>query len=423
MIQKKIVIRILAVYTLAVIFLPIFSFNFPQSIFFLRSLFFVIPMWIFVILWLLPKLYTSKYFMVFIIFGFLYYVGIGTIWSERIVMGEKISFIWFLRDIFGAYLAVLMYVSFFYIKDFKGLSAVSLLALFFILATAITSIIGINLFPGVVRVMATSEGAGDMQMFYRKIGIADYSLFASLIFLMPALIFYIKDVGSKMITKIIVILIILIFVFSLYKSEFTTALILSVILVLMSLISNKNMYGSILIISLITIVSLLFLNNYIANLFYYISYNFAEGTIIARRLVDVGQIFELADYTPGSEETYFTRNRLSLSMESFNAFILNPIVGTAWGGGHATWLDRLGAFGILGFLPWIIIFKQQISLNSSLLETRTKVYYYLTIFGCIFLGLITTQANSIHTLVVIFFVIPGLLLNANNSKKYTIVVK
>lgn len=416
MISKKTLLRTLAVYTLAVLFLPIFSFNFPQSIFFLRSLFFIVPLWIVAVFLLAPNFYVSQHFVVFVVFGWLYFIGIGTFWSDRIIGVQNISFIWFLRDILGAFLAVVMYVSFIMVKDYKGLAWVSLIALLFLLITSITSIIGINLYPGVVRLMATTEGAGEMHFFYRQIGIGSYSEFASMIFLMPALVFFLKEKSSKIQFKALGALIILVFIYALYKSEFTTALILSIMLILMSFLSNKKLNRSVLIISLIFGVFMFVLNNYLANVFYYISDNFAEGTIITRRLVDVGQIFEFADYTPGSEETYFTRSRLSLSMESVNAFLVNPLVGSGWGGGHATWLDRLAAFGLLGFFPWLIIFRQQVLLNLSLLEKSTQIFYLLTILGCVFLGLITTQANAVHTLLIVFFVVPGLLLRWQEHK-------
>jgi hypothetical protein len=409
MLSKKKLIRILALFTMAVLFLPIFSFNFPQSIFFLRSFYFIAATWIVVVLWLVPQFYVSKYIWVFVTIGLIYFIGINTFWSERIVMSQKITFFWSIRDIQGAFLAVIMYFSFIMVKDYKGLANVSFLTLFFILITSITSIIGINLNPGVVRLMATSIGAGEMHLFHRQSGIGEYSEFASMIFLMPTLVFFLKNEKSLIKIKVLVIIIILVFVYALYKSEFTTALMLSIMLILMSFLLKKGFKHSMVIISFIFGILMFVFNNQVASIFYYISENFAEGTIIANRLVDVGQIFELADYTPGSEETYFTKTRLTLSMESVNAFLVNPLIGSTWGGGHATWLDRLGAFGLLGFFPWIIIFGQQVILNLRLLDKRSQGFYLLTILGCVFLGLITTQANSVHTLLIVFFVVPGLL--------------
>ncbi len=407
--SKRTLLRILAVYTLAVLFLPIVSYNLPQSIFFLRSLFFILPLWIIAVLWFAPKFYGSKYFWVFLVFGWLYFIGIGTFWSERIVQLQRITFFWFLRDILGAFLSVIMYVCFIMVKDYKGLAWISLLALFFVLITSITSIIGINLNSGVVRFMGSGM-APEMVSFYRKMGIGNYSEFAGMIFLMPALAFFLKEKNSKIQLKALVGLISMVFVYALYKSEFTTALMLSVMLLFMSFLSKRKFNRSIVIIALFFGMLMFVFNNYVANAFFYISENFAEGVIIKKRLIDVGQIFEYTDYTPGSEETYFTRTRLALSMESFNAFLINPIIGSGWGGGHATWLDRLGAFGLIGIIPWIVIFRQQAMLTLSLLDKYNKTYYLVTILGCLFLGLITTQANSVHTLLIVFFVVPGLFL-------------
>lgn len=394
---------------MAIYFLPVFSNNLPGVFGYLRSPYSQIPFWFVLAFLAFPSLFASKYIIPFYLFAFVFILGLGTFWQGRIVGGGvELDLKWGLIDIHGAFLAVLMHFVFLKLQDYRGLAIVSIFSLFLIFFTSITSIIGIALFPGAVRQMATAAGAGEMHETYQRLGIAGYSFFAGIIFLFPTLGYFMKNQAKKPVAIVFYLFIVSTLVYALSKAEFTTALMLSVIFFLLSFFVQKNFKRTIIAFSLVFIVSLFVFNEAIANFFYYLSDSVAEGETLIRRLKDVGDIFFFGNLTPGADQTYFTASRLSLSMQSLNSFLENPLIGTEWGGGHATWLDRLGMFGLLGFLPWVMIFYQQIKLNLKQFDQNFRNYYLTSVISCIALGLLTTQANSVQAMLILFFVIPGL---------------
>ncbi len=105
MLLKKYIFRILAIYTMAVMFLPVFSYNFPTFLYFFRSPNFILPLWIIAVFFGNRNLLASKYLLIFYVFAGILFLGIGTFWSDiKVGYGETISFAWILKDIGGTLL-------------------------------------------------------------------------------------------------------------------------------------------------------------------------------------------------------------------------------------------------------------------------------------------------------------------------------
>ena len=88
--------------------------------------------------------------------------------------------------------------------------------------------------------------------------------------------------------------------------------------------------------------------------------------------------------------------------------------------GHAHWLDRLGMFGLVGVLPWILIFTSQIKQNLKKISETYKLFYYLSFISFIVFGLFKGGLESVETSVSIFFLVPGVFFLkylVNNTKK------
>lgn len=394
---------------MAVYFLPVFANNLPGIFLYLRSSYFQLPLWFVLAFLTFPNLFASKYLFPFYLFAFVFILGLGTFWEGRIIdeIGE-VDLRWALIDIHGAFLAVLMLFVFLKLQDYRGLAIVSICSLVFILFTSITTIIGVSLFPGAVRQMIAVDGGGEMSEIYQRLGIAGYGFFAGIIFLFPILGYLIKNQAKKSVSFVFYIIVVFTLLYALFMTEFTTAFMLAVIFFLFSFIVQKYFNRTIIAFSLIFIVSFFVFNEAIADFFYYLSVVNPVGETISARFKDVGDIFFFGMLTPAADHTYFTSVRLFLSEKSLNMFLENPLIGAGWGGGHASWFDRLGMFGLLGFTPWILIFYQQVKFNLSKFDKTYRNYYLTSVISCIFLGLITTMANSIHAMLILFFVIPGL---------------
>lgn len=408
MISKKILFRVLAIFTMAVFFLPIFRFNVPSAFVLLVNYNLLTAIWIIAILLLSPQVFMSKYMNYLYIFIVLFFVGISTFWAERTVDdSQSISFMWFLSDIGSLFLSIIIYLYFIKARDYISLAWVALFALIFIITTAFTSIIGISIFPGSVRQMAGGYGVGELATVFKKIGIGDYPFFASLIALSPIFVYFLRSNFLIYKYKIFLLLVFATLLYALTRAEFITALMLYFTFFIVSFLITKKINQTIFIVSILFILSMYVFNESVSNIFYYLS-NFFEGTTISYHMRNIGETFQFGDLDPDSQSTYFAGSRLNLARISVNKFIENPLLGTGWGGGHATWLDRLGLYGLLGFFPWIVIFYQQIKLNLLLFDKRFHSYYLTSIYSCILLGFLTTTANSFPVLLVLFCVVPGM---------------
>lgn len=391
---------------MAVLFLPIVINNIPPPINKITGTTMLLGVyWLLLVFAFHPKILFSKFLKIIYISVLVFYIGSLTIW-DKIIYSSAISFKWILLDYFGAFLSIVMYLYFIKSRDYKGIAIVSLSGLIFILITSITSIISLNFYPDAVRQLS-SGSAGQNDVLYGKMGIAGYTYWTSIVYLFPILVYFIKDKYFKTSQKWIVLLFMIIIFFSLIKSQITTALVLAMFFTIFSFLNRKNLRTSSLILITFTILAMFMLNNYIANFFYYIS-DITNSELLKLRLFDVGRVFEIQDYSTVSGETYFSQSRLSRISISFENFLMNPLFGGGNSGGHSTWIDKLGVFGIIGLIPWLVIFKQQVKLNLTILDEYFKPFYLLSIISCVLLGILTTTANSTHSGVIIFFVVPGL---------------
>jgi hypothetical protein len=406
MLSKKKLFRILSIYTMVILFLPIVKNNIPNPLSLITGTILLLGVfWLLLIFVYHQRILFSKYMITIYIFFFIMYMGSLTFWNE-IIYSSEISIKWIILELFGPFLSIIMYLHFIRSKDYKGLALTSIIALFFIFITSISSIIGLNNHPEAVREL-TSGTAGKNDALYGKIGIANYTYWVSLVYLFPILTYFLKSSDFNYGKKRLVITFLLFVLFSLVRAQITTALVLALIFMTYSFVIQKGVKSSGILLISIGFLSLFQLNQFIAEIFYFFSNN-VSSELLQSRLNDVGKVFELQDFNSESGETYFAQSRLTRISTSFQSFLTNPIIGGGKNGGHSTWIDKLGIFGLLGTIPWVLIFYQQIKLNLSIFDDSYKSFYILSIISILILGILTTTANSVHSSIIIFFIVPGL---------------
>lgn len=398
--------RYLGIYTMAVMFLPILIKNIPSPLNIITGTTLLLgAYWVLIIFYSHPKILFHRYLSTIYISVFIYFLGSLTVW-DGLVYSSVINLKWIILDFFGAFLSIMMYMYFLMSRDYKGLAIVSLSGLLFIFITSITSSVSLSFYPEAVRQLS-SGSAGQNDALFGKLGIPGYTYWASLVYLIPVIVYFVKDKYLSKTYKRLSFLVLVVILLSLVQAQITTALVLAFLFMIFSLLNRGNLRASGFIIIIVSVSSLFLLNTYIANLFYYAS-ELSNSELLRIRLYDVGQVLELQDYYTSDGDTYFSQSRLSRIAISLENFLLNPIYGGGKSGGHSTWLDKLGVFGLIGILPWIIIFIQQSKFNLRYLGHNFRSTYLLAVISCIILGILTTTANSPHSGIVIFFIVPGL---------------
>lgn len=383
---------------------------------YLQSVFFRLPspfntptfyliIWIFMIASYYNKILFNKYITIFyLLFGILL-LGKFLFWADLDIGGGKLSFKWIFYNIAYFYLAVLMLTYFIKSNDYNGLRIVVKFALIFIVITAITSIIGLTLFPGATRMMANSS-SGSRTLMFQQIGIGRYGYFVGIAYLLPIVAFCSKNKQFSIKLRISSLIVGFLLIFALIKSEFTTALIIGSSFFLFSFLVKKNILKVYLTGIFVFFLVFVLINQQLADLLNYIS-NYLSSNILQSRIKDLAILLTVQDFNPETGITYTVSTRLFLVKKSIIAFLENPIVGGAGNrGGHSYFIDRLAMFGLLAFLPWLIIIKNLLSYKNHFSDDY-KNSFLLSFMVYISIGIMTTSIETPQAAVSMYFIVPG----------------
>ena len=408
------IFRLLAILTMGVVFLPVVFNNLPDPLF---RPFFYFVLWILFILVFQFKVLLQKTILPIYLFLLIYFVSIPLFWSDIVIgIDSRINIYWLSTEIGWTFLSVLITTYFIKVKDYYGFGLVTLVALIFMAITSFTSIIGFITFPAATREMAGGLAAAtDMEIVYRSMGIGTFAFFTGMAFIFPGLAYYLKrkDLNTKL--KMIVFAFVILSFYSIFKSALTTSMLTALMFFIFGLNVRGNRFlTQVITIFLIIILVFVIFRSQVASLLYYLAdllENVAYGTKF--KFDDLAKAIEIGDFNPESTKTHISGERLSRSYLSFTSFLENPLVGGGKNAGHAHWLDRLGLFGIVGFIPWVVIFRTQIKQNIRLFSDKYKLFYYLSFIAFIVFGLFKGGLESVETSICIYFIAPGLYFIGN----------
>ena len=414
MLTKKSLFRVLALLVTGSLFLPIVFKNLPFP---LHSPLVYIILWHSSLLIFYPKLYLHKLLFGVYIFVLIYLIGITTFWSDiKIQYGDNIDLSYVTNLILLVSQPLFMYAYFISSGDRNGFLKVALISLLFIFISSVTSLIGLHIFPGASRSLA--QGSASLTfMFhelYQKIGIINYSYYSALAFLMPALAFLIKN-ENKNFYKIFYIVAVIVCMYSLIKAEHTTIIIFAVSLFLLGYIAPKDRRKANVVVVLLAVFGFIF-SNYLADMLNWVGdlLSIDQGAKTSSRIYDLATVIKTKDFDPTTGNTYLASERISRSLYSWKSFMENPLIGDGKSAGHTYWLDTLARFGVLGIIPWVIIFNQFIKMNRRVLNNSVLFLFNLSFVGLLLFGLIKNLGGG-ELWMVLFFVLPGIYLRYDKS--------
>jgi hypothetical protein len=175
---------------------------------------------------------------------------------------------------------------------------------------------------------------------------------------------------------------------------------------------NYSLFSSLSLVSLIIFTLIYYIENIGLTI---LRFTYGSNNVLLNRLYEVG--LQLAYSDSGGSD--YLKGRLSLVAASFNHFLNSPLIGNGYLygfdflagkefgiGNHGQWFDVLAVYGLLGGVPYFLIYyfairsSQQFNNNFS-----TRGY----IFVMIFLGLFN-PFKTIHPHIIIFLVIPAIYL-------------
>ena len=163
-------------------------------------------------------------------------------------------------------------------------------------------------------------------------------------------------------------LLILVF-YIIIKSSITTTLLIAIGILLFSFgYYNKSKF--ITTATFIFIISIfLYLTGWIINILDWIA-PFFEDTVVAEKIEDMRSSL-LVGRTVG-----VVSGRQNLHAISWNGFFSNIIIGGGTFGGHSCIVDRLACMGLLGFIPYVMIYISLIRQWKKIIVIHKYRYFY-----------------------------------------------
>ena len=249
------------------------------------------------------------------------------------------------------------------------------LALFAI--EAVSSFITLQVEPMIIRTLykiATDEGDTGIMFEYYRTGLMDYSMAHAIPILIPPLFYAYKKVASTVKSKIFLLTSIAGCVFLTWLSDSTTALMLAVLFLVIGFLTNvsdiRRNFRKLIIIGIIVLpiaasddVQLAVLD--------------AAETVLGSESVFADKIEEFRySIENKGNMTGDMQGRVYRYNKSLDMFFTNPLWGTnTKPGNHASLIDRLGAFGLLGFIPLMLFFWYSLKHISTYLPADSLVFF------------------------------------------------
>ena len=248
----------------------------------------------------------------------------------------------------------------------------------------------------------------EFRMVYEARGVLSYYMFHAIALLFPFLILVWKLDKSKVYRNVSILLLFL-FIYLMFSSSITTAVALGGISIVLALntSTNKKQIGLILFLFIVGLWGKSIVLGVIDFLL-----PFAEGTGMYQKLdvIRLGVSY--------GDQIMLTNGRSNLYGDSWDAFCNNPFLGCHNAnllGEHSFIIDRLGFYGLIGFLPYLIFLFLQIKMPLKYISPYIRPYYYWSYFP--YIGMMFLKNIHLYEMYcVVFIVVPGLYIWA--SKRY-----
>jgi hypothetical protein len=372
---------------------PFYSYNFWQILWFISLLLFK------------PRIFVHKLLLASYI-GLVYYAVQHFILSKPIE--QSFAFFQYYIYIVSA-LTMFIYTISQNTMHISGLSRYSICIIFF---SSITSIVGFLIFPESIRFnpeFHISHTLGREQLkYYSSIGIMNYSFFYGLALSMPVLYVWVKDNFAKR-TVPLHIIVVLLLVFSIVQSNFATAFLMSVIGLFLVLIGYKNFVRYKLLIIFVIILLFFIQVNFFSGVISSLSSYLPDGSVLQSRIQDLVLTIQGQETTHGSARL----DRIPLLLANF---LKSPLFGSGFTLGHNFLFDILSCFGIVGLIPYLILFIKLFHFVRKLIDNRLRYYYsiYIIVF-IIYISLKGAPGKEVYIFTI--FLVPIFLVSLQSIKR------
>ena len=368
---------------------------------------FYIPFWLFLLLISSTKMFFTKGFLLgylFLIFHFIYLV------LDFHPIDRNTN-----RYMIDEVLPILFSFSLFeYMQNSKRVNdyiRITNLVSVGTILTTITSGLSLKIHPSAARALAGSLDSQELARLYYLIGIGGFYFYIYLALLSPIYIFVILRTKNKKV-KIWSILIYITTFYTILLSQYTASIMFFVIASIATILYLKvKKIMPYLFVFMLSVF--LFMNKEIVTNFIISISNNIDLENVAVRLKNIAYTIEGSEKNQSEEDIKYSAAYDELKGISINSFNENILTGGGKIGDHVFWIDVLGNYGLIGLIPWLLLFYYLYKSRSKLFYGEFKGVYKIVLFCFVFTGF-HKPIRSFSMLPFIIFFIPVILLKVQN---------
>lgn len=240
-----------------------------------------------------------------------------------------------------------------------------------------------------------------------RMGIVNYDMIHALPILVAPLVMWLRKKNLKLGWKLFLAISLVCILTLSFVYESTTVQLLSFYALVASFIIHKtNMRKSSMRIVLLMVMMLPFLSSESAQ----------TGVLGVVEKAEWGEISHKAKTIKQDIESNIESSDLATRTELYEMSLMEFLNSPIWGsnksnniGGHSVIFDRMGAFGLIGIVPFILVIILVIKFSSSLLPLHVNEWYYLICVFCFVMVLLFKGINALEIWLVFCVVSPCLL--------------
>ena len=300
----------------------------------------------------------------------------------------------------------------------KQKNIITFLVITVITITAITTIMGLEIYPNATRMYAIStsiygirEGVA-ITSLYRKLGIADYSVTYSFAILFPLFIYLARINKSKNRKLYILYVIVSLIVFYAVFKASVVIILISILFSAILLIYTKNIKYSIIMLIILSVLSLYIFKPLFVDLLQFIANKNIGNNIVSLKAAAI------SDNLTFEKEEGGIYSRTVLYMLSLKTFLQNPIFGGGkYGvyGGHSIILDFIAYYGMFITVPVFILISSFYKRYCSILTGYSKFTYQVAFLSFVFIS-IAKGGSTFAFFFSILYIVPFLLIHQQKKQ-------
>lgn len=382
---------------------------------------YVILWFISVFLFALHTLTNRNFVYVFFYWVILVFFLFNTVWididdwNKRLASLEMLMFL----------VPISLYTYFLITREYESLAWLMKWTLIFIGITAIMTIYSTTIDPAYARNLTGGLFEETELKAFRKLGGGEYGFAGALLCLFPMIIYYYRNSSKIPFSKLQIFSFGILCFIAVVRMQIFANIILSVIVIIFALSGTKNIRKSLAYVFILVILLAAIPKHIFSNLLFGASTYFRQDSDIYFKLNDLGTFIEL-----GQTVTTSSGGRVDRYPLLWDGFKEDPLLGffhsgsgmDISSGAHLYWMNKLTVYGILGFIPFVLIFYFYIRRTIRQFDNEFSFYFSLSVFAAIGLGLMKSLMGQ-EFWAMFFFVLPSLYYLPLLKKKPTTIKK